>query len=79
MGDFVLTGGEIVAAAITDSVVRLLPGVLKKDEATKSESFNINSKKLLEYPQYTRPKSFKGLKVPKVLQKFVGKELITAK
>jgi len=75
MGDFVLTGGEIVAAAITDSVVRLLPGVLKKDEATKSESFNINSKKLLEYPQYTRPKSFKGLKVPKVLQGGNHKEI----
>jgi tRNA (guanine37-N1)-methyltransferase len=43
LGDFVLTGGEIVAAAITDSVVRLIPGVLKKDEATKSESFNVQS------------------------------------
>ncbi len=67
IGDFILTGGEIVASAIVDSVVRLLPGVLKKDEATRNESFNINKKKLLEYPQYTRPEEFKGLKVPKVL------------
>jgi len=67
IGDYVLTGGEIPAAAIVDSVVRLLPGVLKKDEAIKQESFNIKGKKLLEYPQYTRPEEFKGIKVPKVL------------
>lgn len=67
LGDFIMTGGEIPVAAIVDSVVRLLPGVLKKDEATKNETFNIDCKKLLEYPQYTRPEDFKGLKVPKVL------------
>jgi len=67
MGDFIMTGGEITAVAIVDSLVRLIPGVLKKDEAVRQESFNINNKKLLEYPQYTRPESFKGLKVPKVL------------
>jgi len=67
MGDFVLTGGEIPAAAIVDSVVRLIPGVLKKDEATRQESFNIKNKKLLEYPQYTRPENFMGKKVPKIL------------
>jgi tRNA (guanine37-N1)-methyltransferase len=67
MGDFVMTGGEIPAAAIVDSVIRLIPGVLKKDEATRQESFNINKKKLLEYPQYTRPESFMGKKVPKIL------------
>lgn len=67
IGDFVLTGGEIPAAAIVDSVVRLIPGVLKKEEATVNETFNINKKKLLEYPQYTRPEEFKSLKVPKVL------------
>jgi len=69
MGDFVLTGGEIPASAIVDSVVRLIPGVLKKDQATKNESFNIDSKKILEYPQYTRPEEFMGKKVPKVLLK----------
>jgi tRNA (guanine37-N1)-methyltransferase len=68
MGDFILTGGEIVAAAIVDSVVRLLPRVLKKDEATKFESFfEIDGKTLLEYPQYTRPEEFMGKKVPEVL------------
>lgn len=64
LGDFVMTGGEITAAAIVDAVVRLIPQVLKKSEATKLESFSNN---LLEYPQYTRPESFKGKKVPKVL------------
>jgi|SRR3989344_762407 len=63
IGDFVLTGGEIPAMVIVDSVTRLIPGVLKKD-ATESESF---SQGLLEYPQYTRPENFAGLKVPEVL------------
>ena len=67
MGDFILTGGEIPASAIVDSVVRLIPGVLKKNQAIKNESFNINDKKLLEYPQYTRPEEFMGKKVPSVL------------
>ncbi len=67
IGDFVMTGGEIASAAITDAVVRLLPGVLKKDDATVNETFNIKGKKLLEYPQYTRPEEYKGKKVPEVL------------
>jgi tRNA (guanine37-N1)-methyltransferase len=67
VGDFVMTGGEIPAAAIVDSVIRLIPGVLKKDEATRQESFNINKKNLLEYPHYTRPENFRGKKVPKIL------------
>lgn len=62
VGDYILTGGEIPALAIIDSVTRLLPGVLKK-EATKKESFS----PLLEYPQYTRPEKFNNLRVPKVL------------
>lgn len=65
IGDFVLTGGEIAAMAIVDSVVRLLPGVIKK-ESTEKESFSKISSSL-EYPQYTRPKEFRGLLVPKVL------------
>lgn len=65
IGDFVLTGGEPAAISIIDAVVRLLPNVLTKKEATKEESF---SKKLpLEYPQYTRPEVFEGKKVPKIL------------
>lgn len=67
IGDFVMTGGEIAAAAIADSVIRLIPGVLKKEEATINETFNIGGKKLLEYPQYTRPEEYKGKRVPEVL------------
>lgn len=64
IGDYVLTGGEIPAMVIVDSVVRLIPGVLKKEEATEEESFSAG---LLEYPHYTRPEVFEGKKVPKVL------------
>lgn len=64
IGDFVLTGGEIPTMMIADSVVRLIPGVLKKEEAIINESFSEN---LLEGPQYTRPDIFEGLKVPPVL------------
>lgn len=64
IGDFVLTGGEIPAMAIADAVTRLIPGVLNKEEAVIEESFSEN---LLEYPQYTRPDDFEGLKVPAVL------------
>lgn len=64
IGDFVLTGGEIPAMAIVDSITRLIPGVLKKPEATTNESFTEN---LLEGPQYTRPEEFEGVKVPEVL------------
>lgn len=64
IGDYVLTGGEIPAMIIADSIVRLLPGVLKKEEAVINESFSEN---LLEGPQYTRPDIFEGLKVPDVL------------
>lgn len=64
IGDYVLTGGEVPAMVIADSVVRLIPGVLKKKEATENESF---AEELLEYPQFTRPEEFEGKKVPKVL------------
>lgn len=64
IGDYVLTGGEIPAMVIADSVVRLLPGVLEKPEAIINESFTEN---LLEGPQYTRPEEFEGEKVPEVL------------
>ncbi len=65
IGDYVLTGGEIPTMALVDAVVRLIPGVLKKSEATKLESFS--NSQLLEYPQYTRPAGFRGWKTPKVL------------
>jgi len=79
MGDFVLTGGEIPASAIVDSVVRLIPGVLKKDQATKNESFNISGKNILEHPQYTRPEKFMGKKVPEILLKGDHKKIETWK
>jgi tRNA (guanine37-N1)-methyltransferase len=64
IGDFVLTGGEIPAMAVIDSVIRLLPGVLGNEESALSDSF---SDGLLEYPQYTRPAEFHGWTVPEVL------------
>lgn len=63
IGDFVLTGGEIPAMAITDSIVRLLKGVIA-DDSTVEESFNDT---ILEYPQYTYPKEYEGKKIPDVL------------
>ena len=65
IGDYVLTGGELPAMVVIDSVVRLIPGVLGHEEATIEESFNDG---LLEYPHYTRPVSFHGLAVPEVLR-----------
>jgi len=64
IGDYVLTGGEIPAMVIIDGVIRLLPGVVGKEESLKLESFEDN---LLDYPQYTRPSVFKGMAVPKIL------------
>lgn len=64
IGDYVLTGGEIPAMVVVDAVVRLIPGVLGHDCSLHTESFTNN---LLEYPQYTRPRDFRGMKVPQVL------------
>lgn len=66
IGNYVLTGGEIPAMAIIDSVVRLIPGVLGGEKSVEVESFQRDDK-TVEFPQYTRPEDFKGLKVPKVL------------
>ena len=63
IGDYVLTGGEVPAMAITDAVTRLIPGVITK-ESLDSESFNDG---LLDYPNYTKPAEFRGMKVPDVL------------
>lgn len=65
IGDYVLTNGALPAMVIIDAITRLLPGVLGDDESSQDESF---SEGLLEYPQYTRPAEFKGMKVPEVLQ-----------
>lgn len=67
IGDYVLTGGELPALVVIDSIVRLLPGVLKKEEAVEEESFSPEISGQLEYPQYTRPEEFEGVKVPEIL------------
>jgi len=64
IGDYVLTGGELPAMIIIDTLIRQIPGVLIKPEASSKESFSEN---LLEYPQYTRPANFKGWKITEVL------------
>lgn len=64
IGDYVLTGGEIVAAAMSDAIVRLVPGVLSDEQSALSDSFQDN---LLAAPVYTRPSDYKGWKVPEIL------------
>lgn len=64
IGDYVLTGGEIPAMVLVDSITRLLPGVIK-EESHLEDSFN--EEKLLDYPTYTKPQNFRGMEVPEVL------------
>ena len=64
IGDYVLSGGELPAMVVIDAVVRLLPGALGDEDSPKDESF---TQQLLEYPQYTRPEVFRGMKVPEIL------------
>lgn len=64
IGDYVLTGGEIAAAAMSDAIVRLVPGVLSDEQSALSDTFQDN---LLAAPVYTRPSDYKGWKVPEVL------------
>ncbi len=64
VGDYVLTGGELPAMVLVDCVSRLIPGVLGSEDSAADESF---SEDLLEYPQYTRPASFRGMDVPEIL------------
>ncbi len=64
IGDYVLTNGALPAMVIVDVVTRLLPGALGKDESSEEESFSSNR---LEYPQYTRPATFRGMEVPEIL------------
>ncbi len=65
IGDFVLTGGELPAMVMTDAICRLIPGVLGDEQSAQSESFSTEG--LLEYPQYTRPASYRGMDVPEIL------------
>ncbi|NVL89946.1 MAG: tRNA (guanosine(37)-N1)-methyltransferase TrmD [Desulfobacterales bacterium] len=64
IGDYVLTGGELAAMVVIDAVSRLIPGTLGSEDSAREDSFSAG---LLEYPQYTRPRSFKGSDVPEVL------------
>ncbi len=66
IGDYILTCGEIPAMVVIDSIVRLLPGTLKKEGVTTNESFS-GATPLLEYPQYTTPQTYKGKNVPEIL------------
>ena len=66
IGNYVLTGGELPAMVIIDSVVRQIPGVLGGETSAENESFQ-NDDQTIEYPQYSRPEEFRGLKVPEVL------------
>ncbi len=72
IGDYVLTGGEIAALVIIDSIVRLIPGVLGSKESYEHDSFYEDS---LDYPQYTKPREFNGVKVPDVLLSGNHKEI----
>lgn len=73
IGEYVLTGGEIPAMILVDSISRLIPGVLGNPESLKDESFN--SQIPIEYPQYTRPENFNNWKVPKILLSGNHKEI----
>ena len=64
IGDYILTGGEVPAMVVADGVIRLLKGIVSREESVTMESFEEN---LLDYPQYTRPEEYRGLKVPDVL------------
>ena len=72
VGDYVLSGGEVPALTILESITRLLPQVIEKEDAVTNESFSNGN---LEYPQYTRPEIFKGKKVPDVLLSGNHKEI----
>lgn len=67
IGDFVLSGGELAAAVIVDTIARLLPGVLGNEDSSRHESFGDENEGLLDCPKYTRPAEFRGWKVPDVL------------
>ena len=69
IGDYVLSGGELPAMVVMEAVVRLIPGVLGDERSAEEESFEAGLDGLLEYPQYTRPREFRGYGVPEVLLK----------
>mgnify|MGYP001812796401 CR=1 FL=1 len=66
IGDYILNGGEVAAMVMVDTLVRMVPGVLGHQESSVQDSFS-RGNRMLEYPQYTRPREFRGLKVPEIL------------
>ena len=66
LGDFVLNGGEVAAMAVVDAVIRFVPGVLGDEDSSASDSFS-GARRWLEFPQYTRPREYRGLEVPEIL------------
>ncbi len=66
IGDYILNGGEVAAMVLVDSLVRMVPGVLGDEKSSWDDSFS-RGNRLLEYPQYTRPREFEGLEVPEIL------------
>jgi tRNA (guanine37-N1)-methyltransferase len=66
LGDFVLNGGEVAAMAVVDAAIRLVPGVLGDEDSSASDSFS-GARRWLEFPQYTRPRDYRGLEVPEIL------------
>ncbi len=75
IGDYVVSGGELPTLVIMESITRLIPGVLEKEDAAGIESFSEKLDEKLEYPQYTRPEEFKGEKVPEILLSGNHKEI----
>ena len=67
VGDYILTGGELAAAVFVDAISRLVPNFLGNNKSDQEESFSKKLQRKLEYPQYTRPEIFRGLKVPPIL------------
>ena len=66
IGDYILNGGEVASMVMIDSLVRMVPGVLGDEQSSWDDSFS-RGNRMLEYPQYTRPREFEGLEVPEVL------------
>ncbi|MFM7116694.1 MAG: tRNA (guanine(37)-N(1))-methyltransferase, partial [Planctomycetota bacterium] len=75
IGDYVLNGGEVAAMVLIDSLVRMVPGVLGDEQSSIEDSFS-RGNRLLEYPQYSRPREFRGLTVPEVLLNGNHKEIM---
>jgi tRNA (guanine37-N1)-methyltransferase len=66
IGDFIINGGEVAAMVVIDAVIRLVPGVLGDEDSGRYDSFSTGNR-LLEFAQYTRPREYRGLKVPEIL------------